>query len=251
MEAYQHIIHTLALTMGASWASGLNLYAAIAMLGLSGVYGAIQLPPDLLVLTNPLVIFAACVMYVVEFVADKIPGVDTTWDGLHTFIRIPAGALLAAGAVGTVNPALAIAAGILGGGMATASHATKAGGRVLINASPEPFTNWMASISEDIAVFGGLWVALHHPWIFLGLLVLFLLFAIWLLPRIGRGIKTIFKFIGRLFGMRPADGVPADLPPQEADRLDRLKKLKELLDSGVLSEAEFNREKEKILGTEI
>lgn len=251
MEAYQQIIGTLALTMGASWASGINLYAAIAMLGLSGAGGAVQLPPDLQVLANPLVIGAACVMYLVEFFADKIPGVDTAWDSLHTFIRIPAGALLAAGAVGEVTPALSIAAGILGGGMATVSHAAKAGGRVVVNASPEPFTNWALSITEDVAVIGGLWTALHHPLIFLGLLVLFLIFIVWLLPRIWRGIKRIFRFIGRLLGVSGEAPVAPDAAAQTEDRtedrLDRLKKLKELLDSGVLSEAEFNREKEKIL----
>lgn len=250
MDAYQHIVTTIALTMGASWASGLNLYAAIAMLGLSGVYGAVQLPTDLLVLTNPLVIFSACLMYVVEFFVDKMPGVDTAWDSLHTFIRIPAGALLAIGAVGEASPALEIAAGILGGTMAAASHATKAGGRVLINASPEPFSNWVVSITEDVAVFGGLWTALHHPWIFLGLLALFILLVIWLLPRIGRGIKRVFQFIGRLFGAGKTEAVPPDLTPPDEARLDRLKKLKALLDSGALSKAEYQREKERILAGE-
>ena len=200
MEAYQQLMHTLTLTMGASWASGLNLYATLAVLGISAATGNAQLPPNLQILANPLVIGAACLMYVVEFFADKIPGLDTAWDGVHTFIRIPAGALLAAGAVGDVTPALQIAAGILGGGIAGVTHATKAGSRVIINASPEPFSNWAASITEDLAVIGGLWAALHYPLIFIGLFVLFILFVIWLLPKIARGIKQIFRFIGRLFG---------------------------------------------------
>jgi hypothetical protein len=200
MDAYQEVIKTLTLTMGASWASGLNLYATLAVLGISAATGNAQLPPSLQILTNPLVIGAACLMYVVEFFADKIPGLDTTWDGVHTFIRIPAGALLAAGAVGEVTPALQIAAGILGGAIAGVTHATKAGSRIIINASPEPFSNWAASLTEDLAVIGGLWAALHYPLVFIALFVLFILFVIWLLPKIARGIGSVFRFIRRLFG---------------------------------------------------
>ncbi|MBW2368362.1 MAG: DUF4126 domain-containing protein, partial [Deltaproteobacteria bacterium] len=213
METYQEIIHTLSLTLGASWASGINLYAALAVLGFAGASGMAQLPPGLEILTNPMVIGAACTMYVVEFFADKIPGVDTTWDSLHTFIRIPAGAMLAAGAVGDVGPGLEIAAAILGGGLATASHVTKAGGRVVINASPEPFTNWTASIVEDVVVIGGMWAALQHPWIFFTLLALFIIFVIWILPKIGRGIAKVFRFIGRLFGVQSDPDIsPEDFP---------------------------------------
>ena len=200
MEQLNQIASTLALTMGLGWASGLNLYAAISMLGILGATGNIVLPQELAVLANPLVIFAAAVMYLVEFFADKVPGVDSGWDALHTFIRIPAGALLAAGAVGSVNPAVAVAAALLGGGLATLSHATKAGTRVLINTSPEPFSNWAASITEDLMVIGGIWAALHHPWLFLGLLIAFILLAIWLLPKLWQSIKKIFGFLGRLIG---------------------------------------------------
>ena len=124
MEDFNQIIETLSLTMGAAWASGINLYAAILVLGLLGVSDNIVLPAGLEILMNPLVIGSAGVMYLVEFFADKVPGVDTGWDTIHTFIRIPAGVLLAAGAVGDVNPAVAIAAGILGGGIAAGAHAT-------------------------------------------------------------------------------------------------------------------------------
>ena len=191
MDQLNQIISTIALTMGVGWASGLNLYAAILMLGILGATGNIVLPPELQVLANPLVILAAAIMYLVEFFADKVPGVDTGWDTIHTFIRIPAGAILAAGAVGPVNPGLAVAAALLGGAMATLSHATKAGTRVLINTSPEPFTNWTASITEDLMVIGGIWAALHHPWLFLGLLAAFVLLAIWLLPKLWKGIKKV------------------------------------------------------------
>ena len=199
MEQLDQIIKTIALMMGVGWASGLNLYAAILMLGILGAAGNVVLPPELQVLASPLVIVAAAVMYLVEFFADKVPGVDTGWDTIHTFIRIPAGALLAAGAVGPVNPAVAVAAALLGGGMAALSHTTKASTRVLINTSPEPFTNWTASVTEDVMVFGGIWAALHHPWLFLLLLTAFVLLAIWLLPKIWQGIKKVWNFIGRMF----------------------------------------------------
>ena len=186
--------------MGAAWASGINLYAAILVLGLLGITENIVLPANLQILMNPLIIGAAGVMYIVEFIADKMPGVDTGWDTFHTFIRIPAGVLMAAGAVGDVNPALALAAGILGGGLAASAHATKSGSRVIINTSPEPFTNWTASVVEDILVIGGLWTALHYPWLFIMLMIVFILLMIWLLPKLWRGIKKVFGFIGRLFG---------------------------------------------------
>ncbi|PIE66651.1 MAG: hypothetical protein CSA23_08055 [Deltaproteobacteria bacterium] len=191
MENVTNLTNTIALAMGTAWASGINLYAAIAMLGIMSVTGNITLPPDLMVLANPLVIAAACIMFAVEFVADKMPGVDTGWDTVHTFIRIPAGALLAAGAVGEVNPAVSLAAALLGGTLAAGTHGFKAGSRLLINSSPEPFTNWTASMVEDIMVIGGIWAAVNHPWLFFTMLVLFILLMIWLLPKLWRGIKML------------------------------------------------------------
>jgi len=208
MGEYQTLIHTLALTMGVAWASGINLYAAVAVLGLAGNAGYVHLPDTLAIVEDPLVIIAACFMYCVEFFADKVPGVDSTWDALHTFIRIPAGAMLAAGAVGNVDPALAVAAGLVGGSITAATHATKAGTRMLINTSPEPFSNWFASITEDLAVFAGLWAALAHPVIFLILLLLFLLALWWLLPKVWRGVKIVFRKIASLFGRRPENPSP-------------------------------------------
>ncbi len=200
MESYDNLVETLSLGLGAAWASGINLYAAILVIGLLGATGSFDLPPGLEVLANPLVIFAAGVMYFVEFFADKIPGVDTGWDAIHTFIRIPAGAMLAAGAMGDLAPGAEIAAVLLGGGLAATTHATKAGSRVLMNTSPEPVTNWTASVAEDVAVFGGVWAALYHPWIFLGFLVVFLIVAAWLLPKIWRGIKWVVRKIRSFFG---------------------------------------------------
>ena len=200
MEHLDQIIATLALTMGVGWASGINLYATLLTLGVLSNMGHIDLPPELEVVGDPLVLMAAGLMYAVEFFADKVPGVDTGWDTLHTFVRIPAGAALAAAAVGDVNAAVEVAAALVGGGLAAGSHALKAGSRVMINTSPEPFSNWGASIGEDVAVIGGVWAALHHPYWFLGLLVLFIVLLIWLLPKIWRGIRKVFGFIVRLFG---------------------------------------------------
>ena len=202
MEQLEPIIKTIALTMGVAWASGINLYAAILVLGIMGATGNIDLPPDLMVLTDPLVIGAAGVMYVAEFFADKVPGVDTGWDTIQTFIRIPVGALLAAAAVGSVNPPVAIAAAILGGGMAASTHATKSGARVLINTSPEPFTNWTASLGEDIAVVVGLWTALYYPWLFVIFLIFFILLLVWLLPKIWKGVKAVLGLIPGLLKPR-------------------------------------------------
>jgi hypothetical protein len=194
-------VSVIALSMGAAWASGINLYATLFMLGYMGITGNINLPPELEVLSNPMVMSAAGFMYCVEFFADKIPGVDSGWDTIHTFIRIPAGAMLAATAVGDVTPAVELSAALLGGALATGSHATKSGSRLLINTSPEPFTNWTASISEDLLVIGGLWAALYHPVLFIIALVIFILVMIWLLPRLWRLLKRLCYRIGSWLGL--------------------------------------------------
>ncbi len=195
-------IDTLAITLGAGWAAGINLYAAILVLGYLGMTGHVVLPPGLEVLSDPLVMTVAGVMYCVEFFADKTPGVDSGWDTLHTFIRIPAGALLAAGAASgfEVSQAAELAAALVGGTLAAGTHFTKAGSRLLINTSPEPFTNWTASILEDLVVIGGLWTALHYPLLFLILLALFVGLVVWLLPKLWRALKRLFRRIGRFFG---------------------------------------------------
>ncbi len=194
-------VSIIALSMGAAWASGINLYATLFMLGYMGATGNITLPQELEVLTNPMVMTAAGFMYCVEFFADKIPGVDSGWDSIHTFIRIPAGAMLAASAVGDVTPAVELSAAILGGALATGSHMTKSGSRLLINTSPEPVTNWTASISEDLLVIGGLWTALNHPVLFIIGLIVFIALMIWLLPRIWRLIKRVLRRIGSWLGL--------------------------------------------------
>jgi hypothetical protein len=207
------IVNTIALSMGAAWASGINLYAAVFMLGYLGTTGYVTLPPDLQVLSDPLVLTAAGLMYCIEFFADKTPGVDTGWDAIHSFIRIPAGAILAAGAVAQIGPAAEIAAALVGGSLAASTHATKAGTRVLINTSPEPFSNWGASIAEDLTVIAGLWVALKHPWVFLVALLLFILLMIWLLPKLWRGVKALFARLARLFAKSEPERQRLEPPP--------------------------------------
>jgi hypothetical protein len=192
-------VSIIAISMGAAWASGINLYATIFMLGYLGTTGNIDLPPDLMVVTDPLVMTSAGLMYCVEFFADKTPGVDTAWDSLHTFIRIPLGAVLAMGAVGDMTPAVELAAFIVGGSLTAATHATKTGSRIVINSSPEPVTNWTASVGEDLLVITGIWAALNHPVAFLIALVIFIALMIWLLPKIWRGVKHIFNSIRNFF----------------------------------------------------
>jgi hypothetical protein len=209
------------------------------MLGCGGALGYIDLPANLEVLQDPSVIIAAAFMYCVEFMADKTPGVDSSWDALHTFIRIPAGALLAAGAVGDVAPALAITAGILGGGVSAATHATKAGSRVLINTSPEPFSNWAASIAEDIAVIAGLWAALQHPVLFLIAFVGFLLALCWLLPRLWRAALGVFRKLGSWLGL-VRQPQPGKTPAAATQIESAVAQLKELADAGVLNRAEYD-----------
>ena len=205
MGEYTDLIQTISLTLGVAWASGINLYAVVAVLGVGGATGYIDLPDNLAIVQDPLVIVAAAFMYCVEFFADKVPGVDSAWDSVHTFVRIPAGALLAAGAAGNVDPAIAIAAGLTGGTLTAATHATKAGSRLLINTSPEPFSNFGASVAEDLAVFAGLWAALSHPMLFLAALAVFLILVCLLLPKIARGIAAVFRRVGSWLGVRKTE----------------------------------------------
>ncbi len=209
------VLETLSLAMGTAWAAGINVYATVAVLGLAGKYEMIQLPPELQILMEPVVIGVACVMYFIEFFADKVPYVDNGWDAIHTFIRIPAGAILAARAVGDVSPALELAAILAGGTVALASHGTKATARLAINASPEPFTNWFSSIGEDLVVFGGIWLTFNHPVVMLVLVILFLALAAWLIPKLYRLAKAGFKLLrDRIAGIqRTQRGSPSPPSP--------------------------------------
>ena len=186
------ILQSLALAGGMAWASGMRLYAVVFLAGLLGRLGYLQLPATLSVLENPWIIGLSGVLLCIEFLADKVPAVDSFWDALQGFIRIPAGALLATLAMGEHDPALMVAAGLLGGTLTAGTFAAKAGGRALINTSPEPFSNVTASLGEDVLTASGLWIAVAHPILFLILLGLFILLLLWLLPKIWRGIRAFF-----------------------------------------------------------
>ncbi|RKZ69869.1 MAG: DUF4126 domain-containing protein [Gammaproteobacteria bacterium] len=205
-------IDIIAMTLGVAWASGINLYAAILVMGIMGAGGYTELPPSLTVLQDPMVLMAAGLMYFVEFFADKIPGVDSGWDAIHTFIRIPAGAMLAVGAAQglEINQAAELTAALLGGSLAATSHLTKASTRLVLNTSPEPFTNATASILEDLAVIGGLWTALNYPLAFIIFIIVFVLFAIWLLPKLWRAIKDIVATLRGWFANKTDDADVVD-----------------------------------------
>lgn len=191
-------ISSFALAGGLSWASGLRLYLTVFIIGMLAKFGYIDLPSSLNILNNPVVIGVAGILSMVEFLADKIPYVDSAWDSIQTFIRIPAGALLAMGAMNTSDPLIATLAALLGGSLTGMTHATKAGSRALINTSPEPITNIAASFGEEGLLLGGGWLALAHPMIFLGVLAAFILVMIWLIPKLWRGIKLTFKNVGKV-----------------------------------------------------
>jgi hypothetical protein len=202
---------TAGIAAGLAWASGIRLYAVLFLLGLGGHFQWFgwSLPPYLTSLSHPMVIGASGFMLFVEFFADKIPGLDSIWDAVHTFIRIPAGALLAAGVIGANDgPAWALTAGLLGGTITAGTHFMKAGSRAAINTSPEPVSNWVASFTEEAAVVGGLWLAFQHPLVFLGCLALFILLAIWLLPKLWRFLKFIVRRVVNLFSGQPAPTMP-------------------------------------------
>ena len=193
------IVQSVALAGGMAWASGMRLYAVLFVAGLLGRLGYLELPSSLQVLENPWVLGAAGILLTVEFLADKIPVVDSVWDSLQTFIRIPAGALLAALALGDHEPALMVAAGLLGGTLTAGTHVAKAGSRALINTSPEPFSNIAASLGEDALVASGLALVVFHPLVFLALLAVFVVALVWLLPFLFKGVRAVFA---GLFGER-------------------------------------------------
>lgn len=191
------LISNLALAGGLSWASGLRLYATVFIVGILAKLGYIDLPAALDILSNSIILSVAGVLTVIEFLADKIPYVDSTWDSIQTFIRIPAGALLAMGAISSSDPVVALVAALLGGTLAGATHATKAGSRALINTSPEPVTNMTTSFGEEGLLLGGGWLAFAHPMVFLAILAVFILMMIWLLPKLWRGVKSVLGSLGK------------------------------------------------------
>jgi len=183
----------LALAAGLGWASGVRLYTTLFVVGLAGRLGWIVLPPGLHLLEHHWVLGAAGLMLVAEFFADKIPLLDSVWDTVHTFIRIPAGAALAAMAFGGQGVEWQTAMAMLGGTLAAGTHFTKAGTRAIINASPEPFTNIAASFGEDVVVLSWLWLMFAHPLLMLALLVLLVALIVWLLPILWRSIAGVIR----------------------------------------------------------
>src|SRR5438552_7019094 len=189
------LIQQVAIGAGLAWASGIRLYAVVFLAGVLGYFNVIHLPSGLHLLMNPVVMATSGCLFLLEFFADKIPGFDSIWDAIHTFIRIPAGALLAAATFSDVDPAWMVAAGLIGGTIASGAHLTKAGTRAVINTSPEPFSNWMASFGEEFAVLGGLWTMFLHPVVFLILLAIFLGVAAWLIPKFWRATRALAQRI--------------------------------------------------------
>jgi len=180
--------------MGFSFAAGLNLYATVAILGLASRFDWVALPPQFKVFDNDVVIAAAIVMYIVEFVADKIPWVDSIWDGVHTVIRPIGGALIAVATLGHASPAVQGLVALLGGSLAAGSHFTKAGTRAVANTSPEPFTNWILSLSEDALVVGLGFLALKYPvaaaLVVLLCVVTMVIFAAWIVRAVRKRWAT-------------------------------------------------------------
>ena len=194
-----NLISTIALAMGASWTSGINLYASVATLGLLSRFAGLQLPGDLGVVTNWWVIGIAAALYCVEFVADKVPWVDSAWDVIHTFIRVPAGAVLAAAAFGDFNKSVQLIAVLLGGGLALSSHGTKAATRAVLNTSPEPVTNIVASVTEDIIAVLSMVAAVFLPILLFVIVGVGLLVSLLVLPRIVRFFAKVIRSVRDFF----------------------------------------------------
>lgn len=194
MSAY---LPEIAVAAALAWASGIRLYATLFLVGLAGKLGWVVLPEHLEILASPLVLTASGFMTVVEFFADKIPWLDSVWDAVNTFLRVPGGALLAAAAMGDSGAGAALAAAIVGGGITAGTHLAKAGARAVVNASPEPFSNVLKSSAEDLLVPAGLWAALAAPAVFLAALLLFLGLVAWALPMLWRGARRMTASFGR------------------------------------------------------
>jgi hypothetical protein len=190
---------TLSLALGTAWTSGINLYATVTVLGLLQKFGATKLPGGLDVLDNWWIIGVAGGLYLVEFFADKIPYVDSVWDVVHTFIRVPAGAIVAYAATNQLDSSITVPAAMVGGGLAFASHGTKAAARVGANFSPEPVSNWALSFVEDGIVLIGVVLAVFAPMVIAGVLILFLLFFIWFFPKVARAVRKLFRAVGAFF----------------------------------------------------
>lgn len=190
---------TLSLALGSAWTSGINLYATVTVLGLLQKFGWAKLPGGLDVLDNWWIIGVAGFLYLVEFFADKIPYVDSIWDVVHTFIRVPAGVIVAYAATYQLDPGIYIPAALLGGGLAFSSHGTKAAVRIGANVSPEPVSNWILSTVEDIIAFAGTLLAVFAPVIIAIVLVVFVIFFLWFFPKVIRRLRRMFRSTAAFF----------------------------------------------------
>lgn len=190
---------TLSLALGSAWTSGINLYATVTVLGLLQKFALTKLPGGLDVLDNWWIIGVAGFLYLVEFVADKVPYVDSVWDVVHTFIRVPAGAIVAYSAVSEMDTSVMIIATLFGGGLALSSHGTKAALRAGANLSPEPVSNWTLSVLEDVIAFAGSLLAVFAPIVILIVLGIFTIFFVWFAPKVFRAFRRIFSAIRAIF----------------------------------------------------
>ena len=194
-----NLISTIAIAMGSAWVSGINLYACVATLGLLSRFAHLRLPGELDVVTNGWVIGVAIALYVIEFVADKVPWIDSTWDVIHTFIRIPAGAVLAAAAFGDFDRSIQVIALLLGGGLALSSHGTKASTRAVLNTLPEPFTNAVVSVAEDVLAIVSIVAAVFFPVLLFVIVAAGLLVSIYLFNRVLRFFRSVTRKIRSWF----------------------------------------------------
>jgi len=198
---------TLSLAFGSAWTSGINLYATVTVLGLLQKFGFAKLPGGLDVLDNWWIIGVAAALYAVEFFADKIPYLDSAWDVIHTFIRVPAGLIVAYAATADLDPSITIPAALIGGGLALSSHGTKAAVRVGANLSPEPVSNWVLSLVEDVIAFIGTLLAVFAPVLIAIVLAIFVIFFLWFFPKVLRAMRKLFSGIAALLrgeGLRAA-----------------------------------------------
>ncbi|TAG46714.1 MAG: DUF4126 domain-containing protein [Betaproteobacteria bacterium] len=198
MDWLQSHLPELAMSAAMAWGAGLRLYLVVFVVGLLGKFGYVPLPDALSILSNPLVMGAAGFMSFVEFFTDKIPWLDSAWDAVHTFLRIPAGAALAAGMLGDTGEGVAMAAAIIGGTLTAGTHFGKAGTRAAANTSPEPFSNIGLSLVEDTAVAGGLALAVANPIVFLVLLLLFVVALVLLIRFVLRGLRRLIQKLAPL-----------------------------------------------------
>lgn len=197
---------SVALAGVLSWASGFRLYAALFIAGMLDRFDMVTLPPQLEVLAHAPVLVLTGALLVVEFLVDKVPAIDSVWDSVQTFVRVPLGALLAWGVFAQASPETQTIAAILGGALAAGTHIAKAGTRAAVNTSPEPFSNWGLSFSEDAVLLLGMWLAFQHPVVFVVLLALFALLLVWLIPKLWRGLMALKRGFQRLFARGPLRG---------------------------------------------